>query len=109
MLPRFYGTAWTEWNTGVVVLYPVPFNLVAKWSREAWWFIWRAVKMPRSKYDRQLARAYRAGQASRQKDIDRLSQEFMKVSTDAAVYRALEQQYVKEYGRDLLTGTKYPT
>jgi len=38
-LPKFYGFAYSEFTTGHVVLYPVPFNILARKFRDLWFWL----------------------------------------------------------------------
>lgn len=37
---RWYqGVAWKDWQTLTWVVYPIPFNLFARWARDLWFVL----------------------------------------------------------------------
>ena len=40
-IPRGYGIAWHDYNTLNIVCFPIPFNWLASWARDLWYFVVR--------------------------------------------------------------------
>lgn len=36
VIPAFYGVAWVDYCSGELICMPVPFNVAAKFARDAW-------------------------------------------------------------------------
>lgn len=39
--PTGYGLCWIDWVTAEAVCYPIPFNWLARWFRDAYYFLCR--------------------------------------------------------------------
>ena len=55
---RFYGLAWRSSLSRTQVLLPIPLNLIARWSRDAYWLL-RA--LPDTREETAYAQGYSAG------------------------------------------------
>lgn len=72
-LPSWYGIAWRIYHTDEIVLFPVPFNLIARAAHAVYWFAFRLLKF--SKYpEGELAerrKIFDRGYAQGARDVER--------------------------------------
>jgi hypothetical protein len=61
VVPWWYGCSWYNYDRRTFTTHPVPFNLVARWTRELW--IYLARTPPIEKWDEMYCRGYAEGKA----------------------------------------------
>ena len=68
-IPWGYGIAYWDYCTFHAIAYPVPINLLVRWSRN----LWQALTLHRpSKIDEELQKAYQKGRRDEAQDNEKL-------------------------------------
>ena len=78
-LPKWWGFAYREFNIRYTILYPIPINLIVRYSLKLFWLVYRWVKMSgwKDKMEDAYWQGYNDGTVRRNCDIDRLGRIIM--------------------------------